>query len=195
MSDKRTILIVGGGTAGWLAAAYLAKYLGISEDGPLEIKLLESPEIGIVGVGEGTFPTIRSTLKFLGLSEADFMRDTAATFKQGIRFRQWVTGEAEDRFFHPFEAPFHTEGAGLVPYWLLQDEETRLPFARAMTFQQQVAEALRAPKRGPEGDFEAPLNYAYHFDAAKAAQALARRAKELGVKHLQIGRASCRERV
>lgn len=185
MSDKRTILIVGGGTAGWLAAAYLAKYLGISEDGPLEITLLESPDIGIVGVGEGTFPTIRNTLKFLGLSEADFMRDTAATFKQGIRFNRWVTGEEGDSFFHPFEAPFHTEGAGLVPYWLLQETGERLPFAHAMTFQQQVAEAMRAPKRGPEGDFEAPLNYAYHFDAAKAAQALARRAKELGVKHLQ----------
>ena len=185
MSDKRTILIVGGGTAGWLAAGYLAKYLGISEDGPLEIKLLESPDIGIVGVGEGTFPTIRNTLKFLGLSETDFMRDTAATFKQGIRFNGWMTGEREDEFFHPFEAPFHTEGAGLVPYWLLQDEKTRLPFARAMTFQQQVAEAMRAPKRGPEGDFEAPLNYAYHFDAAKGALALANRARELGVKHVQ----------
>src|SRR5579859_183152 len=103
MSDKRTILIVGGGTAGWLSAAYLARYLGISKDGPLQITLLESPEIGIVGVGEGTFPTIRNTLKFLGLSEADFMRDTSATFKQGIRFNKWVTGGEEDSFFHPFE--------------------------------------------------------------------------------------------
>lgn len=182
---KRTILIVGGGTAGWLAAAYLAKYLGISADGPLSITLLESPDIGIVGVGEGTFPTIRNTLKFLGLSEADFMRETSATFKQGIRFDGWVTGAEEDRFFHPFEAPFHTEGAGLVPYWLLQDEKSRLPFAQAMTFQQQVAEAMRAPKRGGEGDFEAPLNYAYHFDAALGAQLLAKRAKELGVHHLE----------
>ena len=183
MNDKRTILIVGGGTAGWLAAGYLARYLGISEDGPLEILLLESPDIGIVGVGEGTFPTIRNTLKFLGLNEAEFMRDTSATFKQGIRFADWVDGN--DSFFHPFEAPFHTEGPGLVPYWLLQDEASRLPFAQAMTFQKPVAEAQRAPKRGPEGDFAAPLNYAYHFDAAKVAQALANRARELGVRHLQ----------
>ncbi|MBB6254657.1 tryptophan halogenase family protein [Nitrospirillum iridis] len=188
MTCKRTILILGGGTAGWLAAAYLAKYLGVSKDGPIGITLLESPDIGIIGVGEGTFPTIRTTLKFLGLNEAEFMRETAATFKQGIRFTDWVTGATadggHDSFFHPFEAPFPAEGTGLVPYWLLQDKDRRLPFAQAMTFQQQVADALRAPKRGHEGDFEAPLNYAYHFDAAKGARVLARRAVELGVRHL-----------
>ncbi|MEC4594430.1 tryptophan halogenase family protein [Nitrospirillum amazonense] len=185
MTVERTILIVGGGTAGWLAAAYLAKYLGVREGGPIGITLLEAPDIGIVGVGEGTFPTIRGTLRFLGLNEAQFMRDTSATFKQGIRFARWVDGGEDDSFFHPFEAPFPTDGAGLVPYWLLQDGDRRPPFAQAMTFQQQVTDARRAPKRGPEGDFEAPLNYAYHFDAAKAAQALAARARELGVRHLR----------
>ncbi|MDE1148452.1 MAG: tryptophan 7-halogenase [Azospirillaceae bacterium] len=187
MTPKRTILIVGGGTAGWLAAAYLAKYLGVRPDGPIEITLLESPDIGIVGVGEGTFPTIRTTLQFLGLNEARFMRETAATFKQGIRFNNWVTAPdsgAPDSFFHPFEAPFPGEGTGLVPYWLLQEEGRRLPFAQAMTFQPRVADAQRAPKHGHEGDFEAPLNYAYHFDAAKVARVLGERARELGVRHL-----------
>ena len=70
MPGKRNILIVGGGTAGWLTAAYLAKSLGLSETGPIEITLLESPEIGIIGVGEGTFPTIRTTLQFLGIDES-----------------------------------------------------------------------------------------------------------------------------
>jgi tryptophan 7-halogenase len=183
MTAQRSILIVGGGTAGWLAAAYLARYLGISEGGPLSITLLESPEIGIIGVGEGTFPTIRTTLKFLGLKEADFMRETAATFKQGIRFAGWVDGQ--DSFYHPFEAPLQTEGAGLVPYWLLRDGAARAPFAEAMTFQKRVIEAMRAPKRALEGEFEGPLNYAYHFDAAKTAQVLARRARELGVRHVE----------
>ena len=179
----KSILIVGGGTAGWLTAAYLARYLGIAEGGPLSITVLESPEIGIIGVGEGTFPTIRHTLKFLGMKEADFMRDTAATFKQGIRFTGWADGA--DQFYHPFEAPLQTEGAGLVPYWLLQDKARRAPFAEAMTFQKRVIEAMRAPKRPLEGEFEGPLNYAYHFDAAKTAQALARRARELGVRHVE----------
>ena len=183
----KTILVVGGGTAGWLAAAYLARYLGIAEGGPESvtpsITLLESPEIGIIGVGEGTFPTIRHTLKFLGMREADFMRETGATFKQGIRFTDWVEGN--DEFYHPFEAPLQTEGAGLVPYWLLRGETERAPFAEAMTFQKRVIQAMRAPKHPLEGEFDGPLNYAYHFDAVRAAQALARRAKELGVRHLE----------
>lgn len=185
---KRSILIVGGGTAGWLAAAYLARFLELSDHGRLEITLLESPEIGTVGVGEGTFPTIRETLKFLGIDESRFIRETSATFKQGIRFTDWVrtprSGE-HSHFFHPFEAPFHADGANLVPYWLLQDERSRPPFAEAVTIQNRVADARRAPKRPHEGDFDGPLNYAYHFDAASLAQVLAERARELGVRHLQ----------
>src|SRR4051812_12100189 len=185
---RRSILIVGGGTAGWLTAAYLARYLDLSEQGPLVIRLLESPEIGIIGVGEGTFPTIRTTLKFLGIDEGRFIRRTSATFKQGIRFTDWVRTPVDGRhehFFHPFEAPFYTEGTSLVPYWLLQDEATRPSFAEAVTIQNRVAEARRAPKRPDEGDFSGPLNYAYHFDAASLAQVLADRARELGVTHLK----------
>jgi glycine/D-amino acid oxidase-like deaminating enzyme len=188
MDRKRRILIVGGGTAGWLTAAYLAKSLEIFDNRRLEITLLESPDIGIIGVGEGTFPTIRTTLKFLGIDETRFIRATSATFKQGIRFVDWVetpkNGQHE-HFFHPFEAPFQIDGANLVPYWLLQDEKTRRPFAEAMTIQNRVAEAKRGPKRPDEGDFSGPLNYAYHFDATLLAQVLAERATELGVVHLQ----------
>src|SRR3954454_22325535 len=185
---RRSILIVGGGTAGWLTAAYLAKYLDLSEQGPLDIRLLESPEIGIIGVGEGTFPTIRTTLKYLGIDESRFIRRTSATFKQGIRFTDWVRtpeGGKHEHFFHPFEAPFYSEGTSLLPYWLLQDEATRPSFAEAVTIQNRVAEAKRAPKRPDEGDFSGPLNYAYHFDAASLAQVLADRARELGVVHLE----------
>jgi tryptophan halogenase len=188
MAAKRRILIVGGGTAGWLTAAYLAKHLDLSDEGKLEITLLESPELGIIGVGEGTFPTIRTTLQFLGIDESHFIREASATFKQGIRFTDWVRTPRDgehSHFFHPFEAPFYTEGTSLVSYWLLQDEKTRPPFAQAMTIQDRVAEARRAPKRPHEGDFAGPLNYAYHFDAASLAQVLATRARELGVRHLE----------
>jgi tryptophan halogenase len=188
MQRRRSILIVGGGTAGWLTAAYLAKALRVAEQAHLEITLLESPEIGIIGVGEATFPTIRTTLRFLGIDEAAFIRQTSATFKQGIRFVDWARapqGGKHHSFFHPFEAPFSTEGTSLAPYWLLQDEAGRAPFAEAVTIQARVADAARAPKRPHESDFAGPLNYAYHFDAAKLAQVLAERARELGVRHLQ----------
>lgn len=188
MTTKRRLLIVGGGTAGWLTAAYLAKALRLAERPQLEITVLESPDIGTVGVGEGTFPTIRSTLQFLGIDEARFIRETSATLKQGIRFVDWArtpTGGRHEQFFHPFEAPFYAEDLNLVPYWLLQDEATRPPFAQAMTIQQRVAEAQRAPKRAGEAPYAAPLNYAYHFDAARLARLLADRARELGVRHVQ----------
>ncbi len=188
MQRRRSILIVGGGTAGWLTAAYLAKALRVDEHANLSITLLESPEIGIVGVGEATFPTIRNTLRFLGIDEAHFIRKTSATFKQGIRFVDWAQAPEDGvhhSYFHPFEAPFSSDGASLAPYWLLQDEATRAPFAEAVTIQARVADAQRAPKRPHESDFSGPLNYAYHFDAAKLAAVLADRARELGVRHLQ----------
>ena len=188
MQRGRSILIVGGGTAGWLTAAYLAKALRVADRSDLSITLLESPDIGIVGVGEATFPTIRNTLRFLGIDEARFIRETSATFKQGIRFVDWAQTPTDGRhesFFHPFEAPFSTEGTSLAPYWLLQSEATRAPFAEAVTIQARVADAARAPKRPHESDFSGPLNYAYHFDAAKLARVLAERARELGVRHLR----------
>jgi glycine/D-amino acid oxidase-like deaminating enzyme len=185
---KRRILIVGGGTAGWLTAAYLARFLEVADHAQIEISLLESPELGIIGVGEGTFPTIRSTLKFLGIDETRFIRATSATFKQGIRFNDWLHAPQADgtrhHYLHPFEAPFYTEGSSLVPYWLLQDEATRPAFAEAVTIQNRVAESQRAPKKPGEGEFSGPLNYAYHFDAARLARVLAERAVALGVRHL-----------
>jgi flavin-dependent dehydrogenase len=188
MNRKRSILVVGGGTAGWLTAAYLARFLDLADNPQLEITLLESPDIGPIGVGEGAFPTIRTTLQFLGIDETQFIRSTTATFKQGIRFDDWLhapTDAARHRYLHPFEAPFYTEGASLVPYWLLQDEKTRPPFAEAVTIQNRVAEAKRGPKRPGEGEFTGPLNYAYHFDAGLLGQVLADRARALGVRHVR----------
>ncbi|NYT40694.1 tryptophan 7-halogenase [Sphingomonas sp. R-74633] len=185
---KRRILIVGGGTAGWLTAAYLARFLDLADNAQIEITLLESPELGIIGVGEGAFPTIRTTLQFLGIDETRFIRSASATFKQGIRFNDWLHAPAADgtrhHYLHPFEAPFYTEGTSLVPYWLLQDERARVPFAEAVTIQNRVAENQRAPKKQGEGEYSGPLNYAYHFDASRLAKVLQARAIELGVRHV-----------
>ena len=188
MEGKRSILIVGGGTAGWLTAAYLAKFLDVANRPDLSITLVESPDIGIVGVGEGAFPTIRTTLQFLDIDERDFIRATGATFKQGIRFDDWartpISGKRE-HYFHPFEAPLYAPDASLVALWLAEDEATRPPFAEAVTIQHRVAEERRGPKRAEEDGFSAPLNYAYHFDAAALARLLADRARELGVAHVE----------
>jgi tryptophan halogenase len=178
----RRLLILGGGTAGWLTAAYLARRFGAARPGGLQITLIESSDIGIVGVGEGTFPTMRRTLHTLGAREPDFMRSCSATFKQGIVFRNWTTGA--DAYLHPFNPPEPTErDLDLLPYWLMGAAGGR-PFTEAVSLQDRVVAAHRGPKRLSEPEFQGALNYAYHFDAGKFAEWLAALGQRLGVKRL-----------
>lgn len=186
MSALKRILIVGGGTAGWLTANYLASTLNAKSAQGIAIELVESADIGILGVGEGTFPSIRGTLAAIGLDEATFLRGAHATFKQGIRFVDWVRprgAPGRDHYFHPFSLPSRRgDGPELLPYWLL-GAAGDVPFAEAATLQKRVVDQFRAPKRDGDRDYEGRLNYAYHFDAAKFASVLAAHGRSLGVKH------------
>lgn len=188
MQGIDNILVVGGGTAGWLSACFLAKQLGAGRPGGVGVTLVESPEIGIIGVGEGTFPSIRGTLAAIGIDEARFVAACGATFKQGVSFRHWVRapgtpGAAE--YFHPFSQPSQRQGGfELLPYWLAGDAGPGVPFAQAVTMQQRVAAAMHSPKRPHDADFLGPMNYAYHFDAVRFAALLAEHGKSLGVRHL-----------
>jgi tryptophan halogenase len=182
------VLIVGGGTAGWLTAAYLASTLSRPPGRGIAISLVESPEIGILGVGEGTFPSIRGTLAAIGVSEAAFMQGANATFKQGVRFADWVRPKGQpgrEAYFHPFNAiSARPGGPELLPYWLQGDAGPDAPLASAATLQAAVAEAFRAPKRDQDGDWLGPMNYAFHFDATRFAGFLREEAKRRGVRHL-----------
>lgn len=188
MKSFHKILIVGGGTAGWLTAAFLAKTLGAGTQRGVQITLVESPEIGIIGVGEGTFPSIRGTLSAIGLDEARFVRECQATFKQGIRFDHWVRppgAHGIDHYFHPFSHPSQRQGGPeLLPYWLSGLAGEGVPFAQAATMQKRVADAARGPKRFGDADFLGPMNYAYHFDAGCFARLLAEHGRSLGVSHV-----------
>jgi tryptophan 7-halogenase len=187
MKPVQEVLIVGGGTAGWLTAAYLAQVLGSDAPGAVRITLLESSTIPTIGVGEGSFPSLRGTLSAIGIDEAQFVRDGHATFKQGIRFDHWVRppdhrGPAS--YFHPFSQPSQRPGGPeLLPYWLLGDAGADAPFAAAATLQSHVAAASHAPKRLSDAPYQGALNYAYHFDAGRLATVLADRAQALGVAH------------
>lgn len=187
MKSFHKVLIVGGGTAGWLTAAFLAKTLGARGAG-IEVTLVESPEIGIVGVGEGTFPSIRGTLAAIGIDEARFISECNATFKQGIRFDYWVRPKGRpgiDHYFHPFSHPSQRPGGPeLLPYWLRGAAGAEVAFAQAVTMQKHVADLGRAPKRAADADFAGPMNYAYHFDAASFARLLAEHGRKLGVRHV-----------
>lgn len=186
MPPLRRILIVGGGTAGWLSACYLAKLLNTRAPGAIEIELVESSGIPAIGVGEGTFPSIRGTLSAIGIDEARFLRECSATFKQGICFVDWVrpSGSAgADHYFHPFNLPSQRGGAPeLLPYWLLGAAGQNVSFAEAVTMQKRVADAGRAPKKHGDIDYQGRMNYAYHFDAGRFAALLADHGQTLGVR-------------
>ncbi len=180
------ILIVGGGTAGWMAAAYLARKLGANRPDGVAITLIESSEIGIIGVGEGTIPTIQTTMRTIGVDEARFMRGANAAFKQGIKFVDWATppkNGVHDYYYHSFTRPHEMAGLDLAPYWML-GLAGDVRFSEAVTLQDAVCEAGRGPKLIDDPQYSSPLGYAYHFDAGKLAGLLKEVGKELGVQHL-----------
>lgn len=183
---SKRVLIVGGGTAGWLTAGYLAKRLGADLPGGARITLVESAEIGILGVGEGTFPTIRRTLSTIGIDEAEMIRRCGATFKQGARFAHWVDPPGtpgRDHYFHAFQVAESPGGLELLPYWLL-GVAGDAGWDEVASPQKGAADAFRAPKLATHPDFVGPLNYAYHFDAVTLAALLREQAVANGVSHL-----------
>ncbi|GGZ36027.1 tryptophan halogenase family protein [Asticcacaulis endophyticus] len=177
MMGVRKTVIVGGGTAGWMAAAAIARAIGTEHH---EVCLIESDAIGTVGVGEATIPPIQDFNAFLGIDEDDFIRETKATFKLGIEFINWrAPGHA---YFHPFGVygrdfdgiPFQhfmLRGLkdGVAADYGLYNLETMA--ARAGTF-------ARAAKGQAVG-------YAYHFDAGLYANYLRRYAERRGVKRIE----------
>lgn len=177
----RDVVVLGGGSAGWLVAGLLA-----AEHGDLRITLIESTDVPTIGVGEGTWPSMRDTLRRIGLDEAEFIRRCQVSFKQGSRFDGWARGEAGaagDRYYHPFMLPVGYGDADLVQAWLATRPDH--PFADVVSPSVQVCEAGRAPKQVQTPGFGAVANYAYHFDAGLFAQMLREHAvSRLGVRHL-----------
>lgn len=179
---KKRVVIVGGGTAGWLAAGYLAKRLSADLPGGASITLIESETIGILGVGEGTFPTIRKTLATIGLDEAELVRRCQASFKQGAKFANWAVGAGES-CVHAFQEVDTRSGLDLLPYWLLGEAGTG-SWDEVSTAQTVAGKAHRAPKLPSHPDFTGPLNYAFHFDAILLAGLLKEKSIANGVTHL-----------
>ena len=177
----RSVLIVGGGTAGWMTAAALAHALGTR----CRITLVESDEIGTVGVGEATIPPIKLFNDTLGIAEADFLRETKGTFKLGIEFVDWA--KRGHRYFHPFGSfgkPFDL--VAVHQHWLAAR------YAGSPVRLDDLSMAWGAASRGR---FAAPMadprsvastfDYAYHFDAGLYAAFLRRYAEGRGVVRVE----------
>jgi hypothetical protein len=183
MSEIQHIVIVGGGSAGWLTAGVLAAEHRVQGRATLRITLLESPTIGPIGVGEGTWPTLRDTLRNIGVSEADLIRECDASFKQGSKFQQWLDGRAGDYYFHPFVLPQGYTETNLVAGWLTR--HAQVPFADLVSFQPHLCMHGKAPKQAATPEYAAVANYAYHLDAGKFGLFLRKYCVEqLGVQHI-----------
>jgi len=176
------IVIVGGGTAGWMAAAALGRFLA---HGNTRICLVESDEIGTIGVGEATIPPIRTFNGLLGIDESEFLKATQGTYKLGIEFVDW--GGHGQRYFHPF-GRYGRDIAGIDFHQLYLRERTRRALPDIETFCIS-AMAARAGRFGrPESDPARPehdFNYAFHFDASLYARLLRRYAERLGVERVE----------
>lgn len=178
----RSVAIVGGGTAGWMAAAILARALPTLAGA---ITVVESPEIGTVGVGEATIPPIIDLLKFLSIDEADFIHHTRSTYKLGIKFVDWRRLGAT--YWHPFG----TFGAPINrrPFfhaWQRAEAEGWAPQFNDFSLCSALGDAgfYRAPDPRQAGPV-AGLRYALHFDAGLVAQYLRAYAERLGVRRLE----------
>lgn len=183
-SDRsiRRVVIVGGGTSGWMTAAALARLV---KTPTLSIDLIESAEIGTVGVGESTLPHIRAFNERLGIDEAEFMRETRATFKLGIQFDDWA--RIGDRYIHPFgdygmpggDAAFHH-------YWLKASSQAdvgpiddySLPVVAAR-------EGRFAPPSDDPRSLLSTYGYAYQLDASRYATYLRRLSEQGGVRRVE----------
>jgi len=175
----KRLVIAGGGTAGWLTAHYLDQAInGVAPR--VEITLVESRQIGRIGVGEATVPTLRETLRTIGLDEAEFIRQTHATFKHGIDFRDWC--RKGHSFFHPFD---RSSAPGLDKAnsaFLLSDFTT--PYADLVTTQRVLAMKGRAPKSASTPGYDCHLGYAYHLDAEALADMLSEHRRDR-IKHIE----------
>jgi tryptophan 7-halogenase len=161
--------------------------LGAQAHAGVRITLVESADIGILGVGEGTFPTIRKTLRRIGVDETALVRECSASFKQGAKFVHWRNTPGSgvpDHYLNAFQVSQQPTGLDLLPYWLLGVAGRDVNWDDVNTPQKRVADASRAPKLITHPDFQGPLNYAYHFDAVKLAQYLRKVAVSHGVHHL-----------
>ena len=185
MEDRISkIVVVGGGSAGWLSAGVIAAEHRIDPQArqPIEVLLIESPDVPTIGVGEGTWPSMRETLRRIGLSETDFIRECDASFKQGTSFRNWQTGTG-DTYSHPFTVPIGYAETNLAPHWLALTDAPQ--FADAVTPQTALFADCLAPKQITTPEYAFVVNYGYHLDAGKFAELLRRHCtKQLGVKHI-----------
>ena len=166
--DVKHIVVVGGGTAGWITAGVIAAKCVKEHGRNLKITLIESSAIGTIGVGEGTWPSLRTTLQDMGISETEFIRQCDATFKQGACFRKWVDNSEEDFYYHPLMLPSNLGPLNTIIRKLNSNSVSDdLSYSNMLCSQEAACEHGLAPKNITTPEYQGILNYAYHLDTNK----------------------------
>jgi tryptophan halogenase len=200
------VIVVGGGTAGWLAANILNRRLNSPHRHLTNVTLIESKSIGRIGVGEATVPRLKEVLTNLGIDEYEFMRRTNATFKHAIRYNNWQMNPANDRpdyYYHPFEnfqaerkdtSPryygaierlVHFSQSDVTNFWWHRAQAGKAQsFAYDIGIQPYLCDAFRAPKTAEMAPYQSEIPYAYHLDAQLFADYLAEIGTGLGIRHI-----------
>lgn len=170
------IVIVGGGSSGWLTACILASQFK-KRSLPIRITLIESPIIQTIGVGEGTVPSMRATLESIGISETDFIRECNVTLKQSVKFINWTSKCINGFYHHPFDIPF--------PLKFSLDKHTE-DYADVVGIQTFLCEHNVSPKTLKNAEFKGEHEYAYHLDSVKFGEFLSKHGVDnLSIKHLR----------
>ncbi len=176
----KKVIIIGGGTAGWISAVALSK---VFEKSNLEITLIESDEISTVGVGEATVPHIKFFNDKLGIDEKEFMSRTNATFKLGIEFVNW--GKNGDRYLHPFGDYGHTyKGVKFLDYWLRNNENKNPLDVYSLPVMMGEHNKFSFPDKDLKS-IGSTFSYAYQFDASLYALYLREISENRGVKRIE----------
>lgn len=175
-----SVLIVGGGTAGWMTALYMRHKLPKS----VNISLVESSDIGIIGVGEGSTPYMKNFFDELGIAESEWMASTDATFKSGIRFDNWCGEQQYSSYFHPFFNEFDIQPAEMFFYNSGLKRRGYQANAKPDHYftASYIADQYRNPK--PVNNTQKHVDYGYHFDSVKLARFLREKAIANGVQHI-----------
>ncbi|PCI59206.1 MAG: tryptophan halogenase [Gammaproteobacteria bacterium] len=178
----KNIVILGGGTAGWMAANLMA--LNWQSKG-INITLVESPAIGTVGVGEGSTPQLKTFFDKIGVSENEWMPRCNATYKNGILFKNWSTRPSFEQYFHPFASPIDAHSAPAFIYNSVYRRQSADVDSHPDRFFLAAYLAKHHKTAIPDHNFPFPISYGYHFDSNLLGKFLVEKAIARGVKHLQ----------
>ena len=181
-SKIKNIVILGGGTAGWMTASLLQKKwqeLGI------KITVVESPDIGIIGVGEGSTPLLKVFFDSLDISESEWMPECNATYKNGISFNNWSTVADYESYFHPFPCSLDFATFGMLyKYSAMRRKGEDVPaHPNRFSLMANLTEKKLAPI--PSKNFPFHFQYGYHFDSVLIGKFLRNKAKAAGVEHIE----------